>query len=371
MHFKFNRGYLTLFCLLMVPTSYAQDQGHRWFSETPRPLGTQPDSIYIVSFTENLTTRLYSSVKYTSFRIVDNEEHQSLSYLTNRNFILGIGATYSWFSLNIGLNFPFVNKDNDVYGSTKYLDLQTHMHFRKFNADLYLQSYNGYYLANSGNMIKDWPQTGTFQSRPDIKTINIGYNFQYILNNRKFSLRAIYYQNEWQKKSAGSWILGTNFFYCINRSDSASLIPENLANPDFLYGASYKRQDVLNVGINGGYYYTLVIARHVFFSIGVTAGPGIGSSWFDINDKSVISRSGGKLVFTGMFRSSLGYNSERIFIGTFFLNQAVLNPLPEKYSWNYLNMGNCRILLVYRFKLHKPIKMANPRYWNFLYKKGN
>jgi len=36
--------------------------------------------------------------------------------------------------------------------------------------------------------------------------------------------------------------------------------------------------------------------------------------------------------------------------------------------WTNLSTGNFRIILVYRFKLKKPMKLVNVRYWDFLYK---
>ncbi len=86
----------------------------------------------------------------------------------------------------------------------------------------------------------------------------------------------------------------------------------------------------MNVGISGGYYYTLVIKKHFFISAGLAAGPGMGFSWFDIKDKEIIQRSGITPAFTAMFRTSLGYNSKKIFVGTSFLQQSVLNRLPAE-----------------------------------------
>jgi hypothetical protein len=196
----------------------------------------------------------------------------------------------------------------------------------------------------------------------------MGYNFQYLFNHKKFTLKAIYNQNAWQKKSAGSWALGTGFFYSINDSDSASLIPSNLENPNLFNNIQFNRKDILNISISGGYYYTLVIAKHFFVSGGLTAGPGFGFSWLDIKDKSAISKSGITPAFTANARFSIGYNSKRIFVGGSILQQSVMNQLPDNNQWAYFQMGNARVYLVYRFGLKKPIKLANPNYWKMFNK---
>lgn len=353
---------LLYFSLGLANLAYAQEKESKWFVDNPKLPVVDWDTSYYSSYFEELTTRLYSSVKYTAFRISNHEENQNLFYPGNRNYILGFGATYSWFTLNIGLNFPFVNHDNDKYGKTKYLDLQSHMYLRKLNVDLYAQNYNGSYLANSKNVLSDWPQNDTFQTRRDISTYTIGYNIQYLFNWKRFSYKAIYNQNEWQKKSAGSLVIGTNAFFYVNVADS-SFFPQNLENPGLFYGLDYNRQDVLNVGVSAGYYYTLVVAKHFFISAGAAGGPGLGYVWVNDGVKENVRFSSVAVNFNAMGRVSAGYNSKRIFVGASFLQQFFFNQQPTQNIWNHFGTGNARIYLVYRISLKKPIKLANPNYW--------
>jgi len=326
------------------------------------------DTNYYVSYVNELSARIYTSTKYASLRYLNPSIGKNLFYTPNNNIILGVGATYSVFTLNIGLNFPFVNSgDTTRYGLSDYWDLQTHVYTKKITLDLYAQIYGGYYLRNSVNVLENWPRADTFYKRPDIVTYNLGWNAQYIFNYKKFSYRAIYIQNEWQKKSAGSWVVGANMFYITNTGDSL-IIPSNIDPPDMFDGTNFKRKDALNIGISGGYYYTLVMAEHLFFSVGFAGGPSIGYSWLNINESLPMQYSGVDLNFNGVFRASLGYNSERLWVGTFFLNQFVVNQLPVENIWTNLSTGNFRIILVYRFKLKKPMKLVNVRYWDFLYK---
>lgn len=360
-------SFLLYFTVGPIEKITAQEKESKWFVDTPKPTVINWDTNYYASYINELTTRLYSSVKYTAFRISNSEEKQNLLYLGNRNIILGFGATYSWFTLNIGLNFPFVNHDNGVYGKTKYLDLQSHMYLRKFNIDIYAQNYNGSYLANSKNVLNNWPEGDTFYLRPDISTFTIGFNIQKVFNWKRFSFKAIYNQNEWQKKSAGSLVAGVNAFYYVNVADS-SLIPGNLKNPDLFYGLDYDRQDVLNIGVSGGYYYTLVLARHFFISAGVAGGPSLGYVWINDGAEENVRFSSVALNFNTMVRASLGYNSERIFVGASILQQLFFNQQPTQNIWNHFSTGNARIYLVYRFKLRNPIKIANPNYWKLFNK---
>lgn len=341
----------------------AQGKESKWFVVDPKPIVINWDTNYYVSYAEELTARVYTSTKYTTNRYLNPSVGKNLLYTPNNNIILGVGATYSIFTLNIGLNFPFVNAvDTAKFGSSYYLDLQTHMYTKKVTLDLYAQFYEGFYLRNSANVLKDWPQSDTFYVRPDIITYNLGWNAQYIFNHRKFSYRAIYNQNEWQKKSAGSWVVGANMFFVTNVGDSA-LIPSNVDPPDLFNYKNFKRKDDLNIGISGGYYYTWVVTNHLFFSIGFAGGPSIGYTWFNINESLPMKYSGVELNFNGVFRSSIGYNSERLYIGAFYLNQFVVNNIPINSVWSNFSTGNFRIILAYRFQLKKPIKLFNVRYW--------
>lgn len=357
----FNSPKLLLLYLVIIFISFPENSK----AQEILPEKIDHDTTYYLSYMEMLTTRLFSSVKYTNVQIRNFDKWTGLKYNTNRQIILGFGLNYSIFGLNIGLNLPFNSYDEEKYGVSNYLDLQSHIHARRFNIDLYLQFYEGYYISNPSKVIENWPSSDTFPKRPDIKVYSIGFNVQYIFNYKRYSYKAAFIQNEWQKKSAGSFTAGANTFYIITRGDS-SIIPNEIYPEDLFYGLRYDRSDVLNIGVSGGYYYTLVISNHFFISAGLSVGPSIGYSWLDRHDSQKLQPSGVNLNFTGNFRSAIGYNSSRLFVGFSFLHQIVLNQLPVKEIWQNFNTGNLRFNIVYRFNLRKPIKFLNPRYWKFL-----
>ena len=317
------------------------------------------DTNYIETFHHKLTTRLYSSVKYTHFSFLNVQKNKMLMYNNNSNYILGVGVTYSLLTLNIGVGFGFINHDDDRYGSSKYWDLQTHIYSRKISIDLYLQWYNGFYIVNPDKAVSGWDDPHKYPTRPDISTYNIGYNIQYFFNSRKFSYPASYIHNEYQKKSAGTWAIGTNTFYMIAGGDSVINRPGS--DPEDLFGSkAFHRADMLNFGFSGGYYYTLVIAKHVFISLGLAAGPGIGFSWLDYDETGRSEKTGLTLGVNGLLRSSAGYNGRKFFVGVSILHQMMINQLPENHIWEFYSTGFIRLNFVYRFKLKKPIRFFDP-----------
>lgn len=343
-----------------------------WFSFTSfsQEIEVKPldyDTNYYHSYTDKLTTRLYSSVKYANFSIVDQDLRESLSYKVNNKIMLGFGANYSVFGLNIAFNLPFNDRDVDKYGQTEYLDLQTHLYLRKYVIDFYLQRYQGFYLDNSESMFDKLMITDSFPKRPDIRIVDAGLSVQYVLNSRKFSYRAAYIQNEWQKKSAGSFIIGASFFFVMVKGDS-TVIPTQVIPHDFAGGMNYDKSTQISFGINAGYTHTFVAWKKYFLVVGLSVGPALGNTSVHETDMNLVTKSGVTINLNALGRTSLGYNSDKFYVGVFYINQVIGNKLPQENVWNFFNTGNFRFNVVYRFNLAKPIKILNPDYWKILHK---
>ena len=107
--------------------------------------GTERDSSYVESFDDQLTLRTYLSQKYTIFNVNGKGNQYFLQYRPNTNLNLGLGATYRGLTINLGYGFKFLNKDSDK-GTTKYLDLQSHLYGKKWRIDGFGQFYKGYFL---------------------------------------------------------------------------------------------------------------------------------------------------------------------------------------------------------------------------------
>src|SRR5690606_10684835 len=117
--------------------------------------------------------------------------------------------------------------------------------------------YNGYYVSPQ-SFVTGFPG---FYIRPDIKVRMVGGSAYYVFNHRKFSYRAGLIQNEWQTKSAGTFLLGGDIFYGTVNSDSL-LVPQEIAN-QFPQG-SVSRMRFINIGPGAGYAYTFVYKRNWF-----------------------------------------------------------------------------------------------------------
>ncbi len=222
------------------------------------------DSTYYQSFERYITARFYFSQKYSGLELMRSSSISRVRYIPNTSLTMGVGVTYQSISINLGYGFGFLNND-DEKGKTKYLDLQTHIYGRKWTTDLIAQLYKGYYLAPQGLAA---PTPNSYYIRPDLKTLLTGVSVYRIVNSDKFSYRAATIQNEKQKKSAGSLLLGADLYYGNIRADS-SLVPSVLQENYPLQGV--RRMDFVRVGPGVGYAYTVVI-HDDFFVTGSLSG---------------------------------------------------------------------------------------------------
>ena len=263
---------------------------------------TDHDTTYYESFFgKKITGRYYFSQKYTALEINrNNKTTPRLRYTPNTTLNMGIGATYGFFTLNLAFGFGFLNRGEEQKGKTKYLENQGHMYGRKWGYDFYAQFYKGYYLYPKGLGSND---PNLYYIRPDIKFNLYGFAPFRILNDRKFSYRAAMVQNEWQKRSAGSLLLGGEIYYGIVKADSA-LVPDAMTS-------IYKQQGIhkiqfFEIGPGAGYAYTLVLLHHFFITGALNANLNVG--WVGETNKA---GSEDRFSFTPnfLYRMAAGYNS--------------------------------------------------------------
>jgi hypothetical protein len=137
-----------------------------------------------------------------------------LKYRTNDNLLLGVGYTYSFLTLNLALKMPFINGDDDVYGKSNYLDLNVHTIFRSYIIDFYLQWNKGYFVSNPGKVGSGLGFRGNaYPLRGDLRTHVMGVSIQHLFNSSRYSYKAAFLQNEFQKRSAGSPLVGLEAYY--------------------------------------------------------------------------------------------------------------------------------------------------------------
>jgi hypothetical protein len=293
------------------------------------------DSVYYVSYPEQLTSRYYFSTKFTSVRLRSGA--YDLTYMPNTTLNMGIGATYQDITLNLAYGFGFLNPEIGQ-GESKYLDLQAHMYPKNFVIDFFGQFHKGFYtpipeqLSNAGDR---------FLNFPDMRTQKIGASIQYLFNPDKFSFRAAFLQHEWQQRSGSTFLLGFEM-YGGQANNELGIVPTMLLNT---FDDRFDRLRFFEFGPNVGYAATLVVKKHFFLTGSLSTNLALGYTTLEKENSTVTSWGVNPNLFSRVFA---GYNSERWSVNANYVLNTVNLPTVDEVGSAFMT-GNYRLNFVYRF----------------------
>lgn len=302
------------------------------------------DTAYYLSYEKQVTGRFYFSRKFTALVLRDGGH--TLRYRPNTSLNMGVGATYRWATLNLGYGFGFLNPERGR-GDTRYLDLQFHSYGRKITVDVLGQFYRGFYLAPKGRAAA---AENDYYLRPDLAVNMWGGTIQYVVNHERFSYRAAFLQNEWQKKSAGSLLVGLEI-YAGNVTADSTLVPTAIDHSAALLNVNTVR--FFEAGPSAGYAYTFVYRRNFFFTGAASLSLDVGTNTF--RDREGKDRITG-VSPNSLFRFSTGYNSGVWSVNCLYVSNVLRLAQNDRGRSLALNTGNFRVNLVYRFRPGKKIK---------------
>lgn len=292
-----------------------------------RQSNAQTTADYYQAYNRQITGRFFLSNKFTNLNL--RSDDYVLKYKPITSYNIGIGFSYQWLTLNIGYGIGFVNPSLDRK-NTRAIDLQFHPYGRKIAIDVLGQFYKGFQLSESDGSV-----------RKDIRVNVVGATAQYIFNYEEFSYRAAFLQSEWQKKSAGSWLAGFEFYAGGVRGDT-SMVPNARSESDKL-----KKISFVELGPNIGYAYTFVYREHFFATGSASASLDLGFNTATTEESK--ERSTGFSPNT-IFKFFAGYNSAKWAITGIYLNNGLrLAPTVDDKKL-VLNTGNFRVHFAYRFR---------------------
>lgn len=300
------------------------------------------DSSYIEDFSDKLVVRQFIKQKFNKINIEDNKENKSITLKPNQRVSLGGGINYKWLGIDLAFKIP-QNKDSESrFGKTSAFDIQANVYLRQFTIDLLYLNYKGYYIDNSSEYDKSSGEKILYEG---LTSGIIGIDFNYLFNHTKFSYRAAYLQNERQKKSAGSFVLGIFINSNSIKSDS-SIIPQNFWN-EFNEEALITNARFLQLGSQFGYAHTFVIKK-LYLTLAFSLGLGYQKSNLRsiYNNESSIYHS---LSIKARSRLAIGYNGDRLNFGFQNITDDFLLGNSEKTTIDY-TVGSFRFFVAYRFK---------------------
>ena len=304
------------------------------------------DTVYVRDYSRRITARVFSSTKYNAF-VIASPTSPDLVYRPNNRINVGVGASYRALTLNIGFALAIFNNDNEVRGRTRFLDAQANIYNQRWATNLFLQVFGGYYISSHDLAQVGWTQDTQRPYRADLVQFNFGASSLRILNDRRFSYRASFNQDAWQRKSQGSFLLGGYMTYYNVRADS-SLVPTHLIG-QFDAEARLRRGSFLDLGPMAGYAYTFVHREHWFLTVSAALGGGLSIQRVTrqaFEGESTLSGMG--LGWHGQVRSGIGYNSAWNCVGLSFSQENIGYLVTDRGNFRW-NVGNVRLNFAHRF----------------------
>jgi len=302
------------------------------------------DTIKIVDLSDMLGIYVNTISKMNSLEFKDLNTGKKLKFQPNGQTNLGFGFNYKWLRLGIAFGLPFMNQDDDKYGSTKRLDFQLNVFMRSLGIDSHYQKYTGYYLNNADDYLDSTLKI--YPNLSNMEVVSLGFSAYYFFNNKKFSYKAVYVRNQIQKKSAGAFILGG--FFNLNTAYSPNgFVPDEL--PDSIKDNYQLRGFETNImGISIGYTYTLVLFKRFF--VNASFVPGIGIRYSEILKKHETITLEPVVSGSATLRFSIGYEGKYLYSGIKAITSV------NSYNYNTIDIssgtGNVQLYIGKRFNFN-------------------
>lgn len=207
---------------------------------------------------------------------------------------MAVSIGYSWDFSNIIGNRPSNHKKFEFNFNCARFNVEGH--YWENTGSTFIRTFGKY---NNGHLIK--------KEFPGANQRTFGINAYYFFNNKKFAMGAAYNFSKFQKKSAGSAIVGFNYDN-LDITINMMYLPEEL-KPYLTIDPQKYRFHYNTYSLTGGYSYNWVINKHLLFNI--TAIPGVG---FTHSYEDSVERDNKLFAITLNGQGSLTYN-----LGDFFV----------------------------------------------------
>jgi hypothetical protein len=297
------------------------------------------DTSYIKNYSDKISVKLVTINKYNFFKVRDRINKTSLKYIPVRDVSLGIGVSHKWFALDLTFALGLRNKSD--FDNTRAFDFQGSMFSSKQYVKFTLQYYHAYQLNNITGV--DVILNDDVKRREDIRTINFGIQYMFATNYTKFSIKAPFVQNEGQRKSAGSPIVGASFNMFVMDADS-SIIPSEVSD-SFEPSLHLIDLNILSASVSFGYMYSFVYKKRFFLTLSLIPGININGGDYYTDSRNYNSASI-NLKLNSL--NAIGYNSRKFFTGFKFFSDAYFSTL-EKKLLAEIGHGKLSLFVGYRF----------------------
>lgn len=277
-----------------------------WLILMPFQVCAQTDSLggSFISYKDKMSFELSLFESSNSFIFEENRQdiEHFIKITPNAANQIKVKGSYQIVSLLVGFTPDFLNLNNRMYNSRK-TDVELRLDYKKWFQVFSTVHQRGFFFEQSL-----FPKI----YNPNYSTLKIGGTTSLVLNDR-FSYKQMFNRNQWQKKSAGSFIANFSFYYTSLNFD------ENVHN---------QGTNIFSFAFSPSYFYNFIIKKDFSVSMGIIAGSGVNIYHGDI--QPIVESSA---------RFRLGYNQPSFY---FFVSSNATNFIQfdddKRFNNSYINI---------------------------------
>lgn len=260
-------------------------------------LATSPN---IIKMNDKISFKFEINNDIEFFEIKNNDVKYDIR--PNNNTALRFSANYRDLTLSAQFAPKFLgnNNDDNLHGETKNRRYSITYNNNQWIHQLTYFNIKGYYLSNYNNVS---PNFSDAKKIPDMAYKGIRGSSGYRINP-DFSIKALTSLTERQLENAGSFI--PSFEYSYYQLNNVEFVEDNFS----------QRSSNLELALYGSYYYTVILERNLFFSLGLNPGFGVvGSSMHTRNLEGTNTHGEYSMLFRLGTLFAFGYNGPDYFAG--------------------------------------------------------
>lgn len=275
------------------------------------------DTNYIKKYPDRFIVTLSQSyraydIRFTQTLFQDTAGWGAPKMIADGNAATGISIDFDKISFCFGIKSTPPTEDIAMKkGKTKYSTFGFSFVFYRFRFENSYRHYRGFYDVKSPAFDSAYfDSTGIYYQNPSMDVRSMRVKTLFVVNKRKFSYSAAYFNTQRQLKSAGSLLLCSNLYDYTFKSDT-SLIPTPAQQFYGRYGLmNYYR--VQGISIGPGYSFNLVLFKTFYVNLTATSGFDFQHRNIRTSDESFSDKKW-KVGAAGDFRAAIGLNGKRMF----------------------------------------------------------
>lgn len=217
---------------------------------------------------------IYSDLGYTSAPFSISYPYSTsiskIQYKNNYRTVLGLGVSYKWFALRLGIPLPGYTRPVNKYGETSPFNIGFDFSFKKFYCDFDIRYFKGYAIKDAFQWDDSLNATQPNDIQPSMQASSFSSNVWYF-HHKDFKMSALKGKTGHYNSKVHTWYVKNTFNIFGVSNDKNTLIPESLVTTSKdKTEAGYL--SALDIGVVPGYAYVDKIKNWQFAVMGGLGG---------------------------------------------------------------------------------------------------